>query len=97
MWCLTAVVISAGSSCGSREERLDSTHSSFTAGTEPPRYDCTTCTSTTVVRGGGGEAGGRGVEERRRLEIREGKQKRGQCRRGEGRQKENGEEEESET
>lgn len=48
--CSTAVVISAGSSCGSREGRPGSTRSSFTAGTEPPRYDCTTCTSIVVVR-----------------------------------------------
>lgn len=52
-WCSTAAVISAGSSCGSREERPASTRSCCTAGTEPPRYDCTTCTSTTAVSEGG--------------------------------------------
>lgn len=51
-WCLTAVVISAGSSCGSREERPGSTRSNCTAGTEPPKYDCTTCISIVVVRKG---------------------------------------------
>lgn len=53
-WCLNAAVISAGSSCGCREERLASIRRSCTARTEPLRYDCTTCTSTTVVRRGGG-------------------------------------------
>lgn len=55
VWCSTAAVTSVGSSCGIKEEKQSLTHSSCTAGMEPPRYDWRTCTSTTVVsvRGGG--------------------------------------------
>lgn len=83
-WCLTAAVISAGSSCGSREGRPGSTHSSSTARTEPPRYDCTTCTSTTVVRRGEeveGEEGGCEVHSKKRKRKR--KQQGGRGRKGE--------------
>lgn len=76
-WCLTAAVISAGSSCGSREERPGSTHSSCTAGTEPPRYDCTTCTSTTVVRGQGEGERWRDLHLKKRKRERKKKQQRG--------------------
>lgn len=38
-WCSTAAAASAGSSCGRRRERRGFTHSSCTAGSEPPRYD----------------------------------------------------------